>query len=111
MEVSGGSHHWARELVKLGHEIRLISLQFVKPYIKGNTNEYNDAEGICEAVERPKMRFVTIKSIEQQDLQGLHRSEGTSTEAKGQAPKRRDRSHTATKPKIHRKPMYRSSVR
>jgi len=73
MEACGGSHHWARELVKLGHEVRLISPQFVKPYIKGNKNDYNDAEGICEAVGRPNMRFVTIKDIEQQDLQGLHR--------------------------------------
>ena len=73
MEACGGSHHWARELIKLGHEVRLISPQFVKPYVKGNKNDYNDAEGICEAVGRPNMRFVTVKSIEQQDLQGLHR--------------------------------------
>jgi transposase len=73
MEACGGSHHWARELVKLGHEVRLISPQYVKPYIKGNKNDYNDAEGICEAVGRPNRRFVTVKSIEQQDLQDLHR--------------------------------------
>ncbi len=73
MEACGGSNHWARELIKLGHEVKLISPQFVKPYVKGNKNDYNDAEGICEAVGRPNMRFVTVKSIEQQDLQGLHR--------------------------------------
>ncbi len=73
MEACGSSHHWARELIKLGHEVKLISPQFVKPYVKGNKNDYNDAEGICEAVGRPNMRFVTVKSIEQQDLQGLHR--------------------------------------
>ncbi len=73
MEACGGSHHWARELTKLGHEVKLMSPQFVKPYIKGNKNDYNDAEGICEAVGRPNMRFVTVKCIEQQDLQGLHR--------------------------------------
>ncbi len=73
MEACGSSHHWARELIKLGHEVKLISPQFVKPYVKGNKNDYNDAEGICEAVGRPTMRFVTIKAIEQQDLQGLHR--------------------------------------
>jgi transposase len=73
MEACGGSHYWARELGELGHEVKLISPQFVKPYIKGNKNDYNDAEGICEAVGRPNMRFVTIKRIEQQDLQGLHR--------------------------------------
>lgn len=73
MEACGGSHHWAREFMKLGHKVKLISPQFVKPYVKGNKNDYNDAEGICEAVGRPNMRFVTVKAIEQQDLQGLHR--------------------------------------
>jgi transposase len=72
-EACGGSHHWAREIAKLGHEVRLISPQFVKPYVKGNKNDYNDAEGICEAVSRPTMRFVEIKNIEQQDIQALHR--------------------------------------
>ncbi len=73
MEACGGSHYWARELTELGHEVKLMSPQFVKPYIKGNKNDYNDAEGICEAVGRPNMRFVTVKAIEQQDIQGLHR--------------------------------------
>ena len=73
MEAGGGSHHWARELIKRGHEVKLISPWFVKPYIKGNKNDYHDAEGICEAVGRPNMRFVTVKNIEQHDLQGLHR--------------------------------------
>lgn len=73
MEACGGSHNWARQLTELGHEVRLMSPQFVKPYVKGNKNDYNDAEGICEAVGRPNMRFVTVKSVEQQDIQGLHR--------------------------------------
>jgi transposase len=73
MEACGGSHYWAREIGKLGHEVKLISPQFVKPYVKGNKNDYNDAEGICEAAVRPGMRFVTVKSVAQQDLQGLHR--------------------------------------
>lgn len=73
LEACGGSHHWAREIIKLGHEVRLISPQFVKPYVKGNKNDYNDAEGICEAVDRPTMRFVSVKTIEQQDVQALHR--------------------------------------
>ena len=73
MEACGGSHYWAREIRKLGHDIRLISPQFVKPYVKGNKNDYNDAEGICEAAGRANMRFVTIKTVEQQDVQGLHR--------------------------------------
>lgn len=73
MEACSSSHHWARELTKLGHEVKLISPQFVRPYVKGNKNDYNDAEAICEAISRPNMRFVTVKSIEQQDIQSLHR--------------------------------------
>jgi transposase len=73
MEACAGAHYWARELIKLGHDARLISPQFVKPYVKGNKNDANDAEAICEAVSRPHMRFVPVKSIEQQDIQMLHR--------------------------------------
>jgi transposase len=73
MEACGGSHYWAREIGQLGHEVKLISPQFVKPYVKGNKNDYNDAEGICEAAGRANMRFVAVKTVEQQDIQGLHR--------------------------------------
>jgi len=73
MEACGSAHHWARELEKLGHEVKLIAPQFVKPYVKGNKNDYNDAEAICEAVGRPNMRFVGIKSVQQQELLALHR--------------------------------------
>ncbi len=73
MEACGGSNYWAREISKLGHEVKLMAPQFVKPYVKGNKNDYNDAEGVCEAVGRPTMRFVEIKTIEQQDIQALHR--------------------------------------
>lgn len=73
LEACSGAHYWAKELIKLGHDARLISLQFVKPYVKGNKNDANDAEAICEAVGRPAMRFVPIKSIEQQDIQMLQR--------------------------------------
>ena len=73
IEACGGSNHWARELQKLGHDVRLISPQFVKPYVKSNKNDASDAEAICEAVNRPNMRFVPIKQIEQQDIQNLHR--------------------------------------
>ena len=73
LEACGGGHYWARELVKLGHDARLISPQFVKPYVKGNKNDANDAEAICEAVSRPNMRFVPLKGVEQQDIQMLHR--------------------------------------
>jgi transposase len=73
LEACSGAHDWARELIKLGHDARLISPQFVKPYVKGNKNDANDAEAICEAVGRPNMRFVPVKSIGQQDIQMLHR--------------------------------------
>ena len=73
MEACGGAHYWAREIGKLGHEVRLMAPQFVKPYVKSNKNDFNDAEGICEAVGRPNMRFVGIKSIEQQNLLAVHR--------------------------------------
>ena len=73
VEARGGVHHWARVLRDLGHEARLMSPQFVKPYVKSNKNDFRDAEAICEAVSRPSMRFVPVKSIEQQDLQHLHR--------------------------------------
>ncbi len=73
LEACGGSHYWDRVLSRLGHTVRLIAPQFVKPYVKSNKNDANDAEAICEAVSRPQMRFVPAKSIEQQDIQSLHR--------------------------------------
>jgi len=73
MEACGGAHHWGREIGKLGHPVRLMSAQFVKPYVKSNKSDANDAEAICEAVSRPGMRFVELKTVRQQELQGLHR--------------------------------------
>jgi len=73
MEACGGANYWARELKALGHEVKLIAPQYVKPYVKGNKNDYNDAEAIAEAAQRPTMRFVPIKTVEQQDIQNLHR--------------------------------------
>lgn len=73
MEACGGANHWAREIETLGHEAKLIAPQYVKPFVKGNKNDYNDAEGIAEAAQRPTMRFVPLKSVEQQDIQNLHR--------------------------------------
>lgn len=73
MEAGGGSHNWAREIKALGHDSRLIAPQFVKPYVKTNKTDASDAEAICEAVSRPSMRFVPIKTIDQQDLQSIHR--------------------------------------
>lgn len=73
MEVGCGSNYWARELRKMGHDAKLMSPQFVKPYIKSNKNDENDAAAICEAVTRPSMRFVSVKTIDQQDIQSVHR--------------------------------------
>jgi transposase len=73
MEACGGSHFWARKLLQLGHKVRLMAPQFVKPYVKSNKNDRADAEAICEAVARPNMRFVAIKNTEQQAVLALHR--------------------------------------
>jgi transposase len=73
MEASGGAHYWAREFTKLGHTVKLMSPQFVKPYVQSQKNDPNDAAGICEAVARPRMRGVPVKSIPQHDVQALHR--------------------------------------
>lgn len=73
MEACCGAHHLARELTALGHNVRLMAPQFVKPFLKSNKNDYLDAEAIAEAVQRPTMRFVPAKSVEQLDLQALHR--------------------------------------
>jgi transposase len=74
MEACGTSHHWARELVKLGHDVRLMPPAYVKPYVKRGKTDANDAEAICEAVTRPTMRFVAVKSREQQAALALHRT-------------------------------------
>jgi transposase len=73
MEACAGAHYWAREIQKLGHTARLMSPHFVTPYRKSQKNDGNDAEAVCEAVGRPSMRFVPIKSAPQQDIQALHR--------------------------------------
>ena len=74
MEACGTSHHWARELTKLGHEVRLMPPAYVKPYVKRGKTDAADAEAICEAVTRPTMRFVPVKSAEQQAALALHRT-------------------------------------
>ncbi len=74
MEACGASHYWARELTRLGHEVRLIAPVYVKPYVKRGKSDAADAEAICEAVTRPTMRFVEVKSPEQQAILSLHRA-------------------------------------
>jgi transposase len=73
MEACGGAHYWARCFREHGHEVRLMAPQFVTPYRKANKNDLRDAEAIAEAMTRPTMRFVAVKSVDQQDLQALHR--------------------------------------
>ena len=74
MEACASAHYWARELQALGHEVRLIPPQYVKPFVKTNKNDASDAEAICEALIRPTMRFAPIKSAEQQSVLMLHRA-------------------------------------
>jgi transposase len=74
MEACGSAHHWARRLQALGHTVKLMAPQFVKPYVKTNKNDVADAEAICEAVARPNMRFVPIKNVEQQAMLAMHRA-------------------------------------
>jgi transposase len=74
MEACGGAHYWAREISALGHEVRLMPAEYVKPYAKRQKNDDRDAEACCEAVGRPNMRFVPIKSEEQQSVLMLHRA-------------------------------------
>ena len=73
MEACGGANYWARKFKEYGHDVRLISPQFVKPFVKSNKNDRNDAEAIVEAASRPSMRYVSAKTVEQQDLQSLLR--------------------------------------
>lgn len=74
IEACGGAHYWARELIKLGHTVKLIAPQFVTPYRTKSKNDANDAEAICEAISRPKMHFVAVKSEEQQAVLMVHRA-------------------------------------
>ena len=74
MEACGSAHYWARELAQMGHEVRLMSPRFVAPYRLGCKNDGNDAAAICEAVSRPSMRFVAVKSAEQQAVLAMHRA-------------------------------------
>lgn len=76
MEACASAHHWARELIAVGHEVRLMPPAYVKPYVKRGKPDAADAEAICEAVTRPTMRFVAVKTVEQQEVLMLHKSRG-----------------------------------
>lgn len=73
IEACGSSSYWARELIKQGHDVKLLNARHVKAFVKGNKNDFNDAEGIFDAVSRPNARTIAIKTIEQQDIQLIHR--------------------------------------
>ena len=74
MEACGSAHYWARKLTEFGHTVRLMAPQFVKPYVKTNKSDRNDAEAICEAVGRPNMRFVPVKTAPMQAVLAVHRA-------------------------------------
>jgi transposase len=74
MEACASAHFWANKLISMGHNVKLMAPQFVKPYVKTNKHDAADAEAICEAVTRPNMRFVPVKTAEQQAVLALHRS-------------------------------------
>jgi transposase len=74
LEACGGAHFWARELIKLGHDARLMPARYVRAYVKTNKHDAADAEACCKAVQRPGMRFVPVKSEEQQGMLMIHRS-------------------------------------
>src|SRR3979411_2752657 len=73
MEACVGAHHLSRGLQKLGHDARLMPARYVRPYSKGQKNDFRDAEAIAEAVQRPTMKFVATKTVDQLDLQAMHR--------------------------------------
>lgn len=73
IEACGSSHYWSRELIKLGHDVKLLNARHVKAFVKGNKNDFNDAEAIFDAVSRPNVRTIAAKTVEQQDIQLLHR--------------------------------------
>ena len=81
-EACGSAHYWARKVSALGHTVRLMAPQFVKPYVKTNESDRNDAEAICEAVARPNMNFVPVKTAEQQAVLGLHRARQSFVKAR-----------------------------
>jgi transposase len=82
MEACAGAHYMARKLATFGHQVKLISPHFVRPFVKGNKNDFVDAEAICEAASRPSMRFVTPKTESQQTLSALHRVRESLTRAR-----------------------------
>ena len=73
MEAFGGAHYWARRFSAMGHRVQIIAPRFVKPFVKSQKNDRNDAEAIAEAASRPTMRYVAVNSVKQQDIRSMHR--------------------------------------
>jgi transposase len=112
LEACGGSHFWARELAKLGHDARLMPARYVRAYVKTNKHDAADAEACCEAVQRPGMRFVPVKTEEQQSMLMIHRArdllvrQGDSESSRANAPGWRRRTSAADGsrgPRIYRR--------
>lgn len=85
MEACSGAHFWGRQFIGLGHTVRLISPQYVKAFVRGQKNDRNDAEAVCEAASRPAMRSVAVKSADQQQILAFHRSAAQATAQKRSA--------------------------
>jgi transposase len=83
MEACGGAHHWARLLQSKGYRVRLIAPRFVKSYVESNKPDANDAQAVCGAMSRPSMRYVAVKTIEQQDIQAVHRLRASLVNERG----------------------------
>ena len=73
MEACATSHYWGRELRSLGHDVKLVPPQYVKPLVQGNKNDYNDVRAIAESLDRPQISFVSVKTVEEHDMQAIHR--------------------------------------
>ena len=107
MEACGSAHYWARKLNELGHTVKLMAPQFVKPYVKTNKYDAADAEAICEAVSRPSMRFVPVKSGEQQAVLSLHRAREPDTRTAGRVRYRNTSRHRQHRQAFARYPRRR----
>lgn len=83
IEACGSSHYWARELIALDHEVKLLNARHVKAFVKSNKNDFNDAEAIFAAISRPNVRTIAIKTVEQQDIQLIHRTTRDGEKANG----------------------------
>lgn len=106
MEACCSAYHWARKLGEYGHTVKLMAPQFVKPYVKTNKNDVADAEAICEAVNRPNMRFVPVKNVEQQAVLSVHRARHGFVQPNRAGDGRPWRKSTSSSPPPRAIPLY-----